>query len=199
MILTTGIVALAGIAGTASAPVATALTSFGDRKHERKQKFEKRAWEDKKPALVDIIKKVSDIRRACEPDSSWKRQGIGEAVQFSRMRVRALRVYHDNRFEFIPAALLAFGSKSVCDLAEELEGVFKEHYTVATTVNLNQLARYKKESIEQDNPDDALRLYRQAQDMEDELGNWPEDLNVHEFRALCDRVLKAAKEDLSGK
>jgi hypothetical protein len=64
MILTTGMVALAGIAGTVSAPVVSALTKFGDRKHERKLKFEKRAWEDKKSALIDIIKKMSDIRLA---------------------------------------------------------------------------------------------------------------------------------------
>ncbi|MDT5257275.1 MAG: hypothetical protein QOD10_2355, partial [Mycobacterium sp.] len=45
---------------------------------------------------------------------------------------------------------------------------------------------------------EALRLYGQAQDMEDELGTWPQNLNVHELRSLCDRVLKAAKEDLRG-
>jgi hypothetical protein len=59
-------------------------------------------------------------------------------------------------------------------------------------VNLNRLAGYREQSLEQDDPSEALRLFRQAQDMEDELGAWPE-FNVHDVRLLCEQVLEAAK------
>jgi hypothetical protein len=66
MLVTTGGLALAGIAGTAidarSGPVSSALTKRGDRTHEAKLKFEELAWEEKREALIAVIKNVSDIR-----------------------------------------------------------------------------------------------------------------------------------------
>jgi hypothetical protein len=198
MILTTGLLGLAGIGGTAFgaavSPTSTALTRRRDRSHEIRLKFDERAWEDKKAALMDIIRKASDIRRACKPDSSWGAGGIPEEIQFARMRVRSLEIYHQNPTDFVPTALLAYASKKVCDLTEHLERMLKENYTTATTVNLNRLESYREEWAEQEDPTEAIRLLGRAQNFEDTIGTGAEGLNTHELNAMCDRVIKAAKK-----
>lgn len=97
-----------------------------------------------------------------------------------------------------PAELLGYGSESVCNLVEKLEGMLKAHYTFATTVSLNRLAGYKEKALKQDNPAEAVRLTHQAQETVELLGTGL-DLDVRELRALCDEVLEAAKKDLRGK
>jgi hypothetical protein len=88
------VLGLAGIGGTAfgalSTQVAAAWTKRGDRKHEVNLAFDERVWEDKKTVLIGVIATLSEMRRACEPDSSWLSQGQSEEDQFARMRTRAL-------------------------------------------------------------------------------------------------------------
>ncbi len=95
MLMTAELKGLAGIAGTAfgavTGPAAIALTRRADRKHEANLDFEKRARQDKQQALIRIFGTLSEMRRACEPESSWKPQGESEEIQFARMRAGALR------------------------------------------------------------------------------------------------------------
>jgi hypothetical protein len=110
-------------------------------------------------------------------------------------------VYHNNRFDFIPAKLVAFGSKSVCSRLEKLEGTLAANYTVATTVNLNTLGdlkRQSKEAIDEADPRKALEILGQAQLTEKTIGE-DKDLDVHTILLLCDQIIAAAQKDLRGK
>jgi hypothetical protein len=191
---------LAGIAGTAfgavTGPAAIALTRRADRKHEANLDFEKRARQDKQQALIRIFGTVSEMRRACEPESSWKPQGVSEEIQFAFMRAVALLVYHKTRADFVPVELLAYGSKAVCSRIEKLDAMLKAHYTAATTVSLNERERYTQQpndAVGEGGANEALQLLHQRQNIEDNLGT-DSGLDIDELRPLCDQVLEAAKK-----
>ncbi|OBB03293.1 hypothetical protein A5662_12210 [Mycobacteriaceae bacterium 1482268.1] len=198
--------AIAGIGATAAVAISGQVFGWlgrrGDREHESALEYEKRAWEKKNPALENLIRDVSLLRRSTEPNNDWTPQGITANRQLARRRVAALQTYDEFlRSRLDTTAVLAYASPSVRKLVQQLDDTLRAQFATATLINLNNLrkrAQEKEEAIDAGNFDEAASL-RQAEVVHAETIGTDVTLDVDGVQRLCDQILDAARNDLRGK
>ncbi|BBX06931.1 hypothetical protein [Mycolicibacterium aichiense] len=200
-------VAIAGISGTAFVAITSqavnALMKRGDRKHESQLDFEKRVWEAKSAALVEIVTKCQRLKDAADVDppggpspSDTRRDG--------RRRVQVLMEFGAigrDLYGGAGASLLAYADQSVTKPVAALSKLLShEHTKVISQAGYLEYLQEELESMIDSGGGSAKRfdeLQEEIDDAEVRIGS-ESTLNVDEVEKLCSEILGAARRNLRG-
>jgi hypothetical protein len=200
-------VALAGIGGTAfgafTTQAFTAWTKRGDRKHTSQLDFEKRIWEAKSAALVEIIAKCQRLKDATDVDppggpspSDTHREGRRRTLVLMEFDAIGIDLYGG-----VGANLLAYADKSVNKPVATLSKLLSHEYSqvMGQVKNLEEL-REEMDAVLADGGVSMRRfdeLQADLNEAEKRLGN-ESTLDVDKVEKLCSEILNAARKNLRG-
>lgn len=211
-VLSTTLVPFASVVSTATVAIWTKRLDNKSKREERMHAltldYEKRAGEDKKAALKNLISATLHLKRGAE-----RRAGTEVTEETaSQRRIDALRELYEFRgrlgLDDGIAELMIYASGPVRELTElvldEWERQFREH-----GYSLSQLDACKRQLVKTaaDAPPDDLAILSGEEKwcaLKEEENQWlrrlgdDSDLDVDALVDLCDRVLKAAHKDLRG-
>ncbi|MGV0804812.1 hypothetical protein [Mycolicibacterium setense] len=170
--------------------VANALSKRGDRQHATTLEFEKRVWEAKSGALLDLIAKCEMLRSSMRASDSYERQ-----------QAEVLRTYVRGRNMTLPSAeLLAYAAKAVNDPAEELQRILAhamETEAFLTLIDLDEARQAKETAIDERDFSKAAAIRARELELLTAVG-LHSGINVPVVKQLCDRVIGEARRDLRG-
>jgi hypothetical protein len=197
-LLSTTLVPVASVASTATVAILTkridARSRQGDREHALLLDFEKRAGEEKKAALKNLLSATMRVRRGAEPLA-------GADQSEEQRRAEAIEELYEFRsrlgLDEGVSEVLIYASEPVRQLAEllldEWDRQFREH-----GYSLTQLDTRKQQLLATDCDQ------RQWSELKDEEAAWlkrlteESTLDVEGLLDLCDRTIQAARRDLRG-
>jgi hypothetical protein len=195
-------IAMVGILSTAGVAISThviaAAMRRGDRNHEAALEYEKRAWEAKNTALIDLIAKSSELRRACQSE-----RGAGQRTH--QELVDLLWAYDDVRDGFTQPALLAYASEPVRSLVEELAAILSPLYQRDSWFQLETVRDIRKAQKAKEAAIEAQDFEQAAAMRDSEKRAWRSfkaeelDIDLDTVEALCTKILMTARNDLRGK
>lgn len=200
-------VAIAGIAGTAFGAFTTqafnAWTKRGDRKHASQLDFEKRVWEAKSAALVEIITKCQRLKDATDVDPPGG-PSPSDTTRESRRRMLVLLEFDAIDIDLyggVGSNLLAYADESVNVPVATLSKLLSHEYAhvMRQVTNLDELREEMDEFIAGEGGSgkrfDELR--NAIDEAELRLGN-ESTLDVNKVEKLCSEILHAARKNLRG-
>ncbi|QZH60296.1 hypothetical protein K1X22_00155 [Mycolicibacterium farcinogenes] len=170
--------------------VVNALSKRGDRQHATTLEFEKRVWESKSSALLELIAKCESLRSNVDGNYPLEQQ---QALAFKTF-VRSSKINIQN------AELLAYAAKAVTDPVEELQRLLYRTLETDAIFILTSIdhAREKKEAaIDEHDFDKAAAIRATEVESLSALGR-ESGLDVHEMKRLCDKIIAEARRDLRG-
>jgi hypothetical protein len=200
-------VALAGIGGTAFGSFTTqalnAWTKRGDRKHTSQLDFEKRIWEAKSAALVEIIAKCQQLKDATDVDPPGGPEPLDTDRAGRRRRLVLLEfdAIGLDLYGGVGANLLAYADKSVTQPVATLSKLLSYEYTrVAIQVVRVQHLQEEIDEFVSGGGGSGKRfdeLQAELGEAEMHLGN-DSALDVDKVAKLCREILEAARKNLRG-
>ncbi|MCV7064993.1 hypothetical protein H7H51_03420 [Mycolicibacterium farcinogenes] len=169
--------------------VVNALSKRGDRQHASTLEFEKRVWETKSTALLDLISKCEKLRSSMRESDSNERQQAAVLSMF----VRSTMVLSS-------AELLAYAAKAVNDPAEELQRIFyraMETEAFLMVIDLNEAQQTKESAIDELDFDKAAAARKKERELLAAVG-LHSGINVPAVKRLCHQIIAEARRDLRG-
>jgi hypothetical protein len=139
-------IALASVVSSGVVAVLTlvinALTKRGDRKHAASLDFEKRVWEVKNSALLNLITKCESIRSAIR---------LAEGRDAKGQQAAVYREFEHIRFRLTSAELTAYAAESVNAPVEQLNSLMRRADDTEAYFYFHRIAeirRAKEEAID---------------------------------------------------
>lgn len=199
--------AIAGIGGTAFGAFTTqafnAWTKRGDRKHASQLDFEKRVWEAKSAALVEVIAKCQRLKDAADVDPPGG-PSPSDTGRDGRRRVQVLMEFGAigrDLYGGAGASLLAYADQSVTKPVAALSKLLSHEYT--KVISQAGYLEYLQEELESiiDGGGGSAKYFDELQESigeaEVRLGG-ESTLDVEEVEKLCSEILQAARKNLRG-
>jgi hypothetical protein len=186
-------IALASVVSSAAVAILTlvinALTKRGDRKHAASLDFEKRVWETKSGALLDLIAKCESIRSAIR---------LAEVRGAESQRAAVYGVFDDNHFRLTSAELTAYAAGSVNAPVEQLHSLMQQAYRTFAGIYFARLqASRKAEEEALDNADfEAAGIHHDDEVENERLVARESGIDVAAVDVLCSRIIAQARKDL---
>lgn len=200
-------VALAGIGGTLFGAVITqafnAWTSRQDRKHSSSLEFEKRVWESKSAALVEIIAKCQRLLDAADVDPPSGPSSSDSSRESQRRRAVLLAVNEIGMdlYGGMGGSLLAYGHESVIKPVATLSKFLSHEYMqVIRQVKVVEAIQERVSEFIDGGGGTAGEFYQIMSDLERaeaDLGDLS-TLDVSRVEKLCIEIRDAARKDLRG-
>jgi hypothetical protein len=186
-------IALASVVSSAVVAILTlvinALTKRGDRKHAASLDFEKRVWETKSGALLNLITKCESIRSAIR---------LTEVRGAESQRTAVYGVFDGNHFRLTSAELTAYAAGSVNAPVEQLHSLMQQANRTLAGIffaRLQEIRKAEEEALENADFEAAGNLHDDEVETEKEVGQ-KSGIDVAAVDVLCSRIIGQARKDL---
>jgi hypothetical protein len=189
-------VALASVISSGAVAVATlvanGLMRRGDRKHTSSLEFEKRVWEKKSTALLDLISHCQAILQTLDHDAA--------DLESQRQQFAVLQTFHQVNFRLEAPELIAYASPAVKAAVSQLQQVVTR---VQRTSDERQMVTEDYAltpdylGVDEDEFEHLTVARTREIELERRLGELS-GIDLDSVRELCVKIIGHSRADLRG-